>query len=335
LLKQVVITKIGKFNSLNFSNPIVNSSELKDENLLESKSTKETLYSEDQLGYYLAGLIEGDGSIIVPMTSRNDKGKLLYPKIKITFVIKDAPLAEKINNVLGQGTLEYPKNVNYLNLLIQDISTLYKVTVLINGKMRTPKIEALHRLIDWLNDRSDQKEKLIKLGLDTSSLVNNAWLSGFLEADGNFYCNYSINASGIANSIKYYMRISQRAVYTRKNDPTKSEISFLPLMETIANSFDVSKVNLINRKKSNYTEEAYEVRTVKRESCEKLINYLSKYPLFSSKYLDFLCWSEIHEINKSKLYKTLEGTNKLISLKSKMNTSRTEFDWKHLDNFYK
>ncbi len=44
------------------------------------------------LGYYLAGLIEGDGSIIVPKTIRNQKGKLLYPKVKITFVDKDAPL---------------------------------------------------------------------------------------------------------------------------------------------------------------------------------------------------------------------------------------------------
>ena len=56
-------------------------------------------------------------------------------------------------------------------------------------------------------------------------------------------------------------------------------------METIADLLDVSKVNLIHRIKPSYTEEAFEVRSVKRESCEKLITYLSKYPLFSSKYL--------------------------------------------------
>jgi len=48
------------------------------------------------LGHYLAGLIEGDETIIVPVTSRNQKGKLLYPKVKITFVDIDVPLALKI-----------------------------------------------------------------------------------------------------------------------------------------------------------------------------------------------------------------------------------------------
>lgn len=33
-----------------------------------------------QLGHYLAGLIEGDGAIIVPITLRSERGKLLYEK---------------------------------------------------------------------------------------------------------------------------------------------------------------------------------------------------------------------------------------------------------------
>jgi len=75
--------------------------------------------SDQLLGHYLAGLIEGDGSIIVPKTVRNQKGKLLYPVVKITFVEKDAPLAKKIQEVLNGGTLVYPKNTNYLNLLFR------------------------------------------------------------------------------------------------------------------------------------------------------------------------------------------------------------------------
>src|SRR5690606_41960649 len=74
------------------------------------------------LGGYLAGLIEGDGSIIVPKTIRNQKGKLLYPVVKITFVEKDRPLALKIKEVIGGGTIVHPKNSNYIDLLFQDVN---------------------------------------------------------------------------------------------------------------------------------------------------------------------------------------------------------------------
>src|SRR3954471_20359881 len=87
--------------------------------LLRNFSTNKD--SDKLLGHYLAGLIEGDGSIIVLKTIRNQKGKLLYPVVKITFVKKDAPLAEKIKQVLNGGTLVYPKNSEYLDLLFQDL----------------------------------------------------------------------------------------------------------------------------------------------------------------------------------------------------------------------
>ena len=82
------------------------------------------------LGHYLAGLIEGDGSIIVPKTLKNEKGKLLHPKVKITFVDKDSPLAKKLKEILGAGTIEYPRDANYRNFLVQDVHTLQKIAVL-------------------------------------------------------------------------------------------------------------------------------------------------------------------------------------------------------------
>jgi len=52
------------------------------------------------------------------------------------------------------------------------------MTVLINGKMITPKIESLHRLIDWFNNRSNKKG--LKLGLDTKDLAIKEWLTVYL-----------------------------------------------------------------------------------------------------------------------------------------------------------
>ena len=46
--------------------------------------------------------------------------------------------------------------------------------------MRTPKIEALHRLINWYNNRYNTKISII--GLDETPLQSNSWLSGMLVA---------------------------------------------------------------------------------------------------------------------------------------------------------
>ena len=83
-------------------------------------------YNYNYLGSYLAGLIEGDGSIIVPKTIRNQKGKLLYPVVKITFVKKDAPLAQKIKEVIKGGQIVYSNNSGYLDLLFQDLKSIQK-----------------------------------------------------------------------------------------------------------------------------------------------------------------------------------------------------------------
>ena len=286
------------------------------------------------LGHYLAGLIEGDGSIIVPKTIRNQKGKLLYPVVKITFVEKDAPLANKIKEVLNGGTLVYSKHSNYLDLLFQVLNSIQKIAVLLNGKMRTPKIEALHRLIDWLNARSGENLKMSKLGLDHSSLGNNPWLTGFIEADGNFFCGFGLNSEGIAEVVKSYMRISQKQMYKITSDIPKENNSNFQNMGKIREFLDVKNVNEIKRIKDKYIELSYEVRTTKKTSCDILIDYLSTYPLFSSKHQDFLDWREFHHIRLSKEYKTMEGTSKLISLKNSMNTKRTQFNWDSLNSFY-
>lgn len=99
---------------------------------------------------YIAGLIEGDGSIKVPSTLRSDKGRLIYPSVTIVFVDKDLPLAEILVKRLN-GTLNKTTG-NWYVLSIYKLSALHELAKLVNGKFRTPKIEALCRLINWLNN---------------------------------------------------------------------------------------------------------------------------------------------------------------------------------------
>lgn len=59
--------------------------------------------------------------------------------------------------------------------------------------MRTPKIEALHRMINWCNLHNYGIKpgfEIISLGLDISPLQSNNWLSGYIDGDGSFYLNW-------------------------------------------------------------------------------------------------------------------------------------------------
>ena len=102
----------------------------------------------NNFSYYLTGLIEGDGSIIVPRQIRDAKGRKKYPSIQIVFNAKDFPLALIIQKILKHCILQKKKNVNAYVLFINNLDGISLLVHLLNGKMRTPKIFLLYRLIE-------------------------------------------------------------------------------------------------------------------------------------------------------------------------------------------
>ena len=75
--------------------------------------------------------------------------------------------------IFKAGTIERPQGTNYINLLFQDVKSIQNIAVLLNGKMRTPKIYTLHALIDWLNRAQDSGSSIKKLSLNTEPLESN------------------------------------------------------------------------------------------------------------------------------------------------------------------
>jgi AAA+ ATPase superfamily predicted ATPase len=119
---------------------------------------------------YLTGLIEGAGTIIVPRTERFSKGKLNYPSIQIVFHLKDLPLALLIQKNLKYGSLIRKKGLNAYILYINDkkgILNLVQIFFFLVGNMRTPKINSLYKLIDWLPNIKNPNLNLTKLPLNT------------------------------------------------------------------------------------------------------------------------------------------------------------------------
>jgi hypothetical protein len=99
-----------------------------------------------KIGPYLAGLIEGDGTIAVH--DPKSKSKQYNPKIIIVFKKNDLPLADYLQKLTKCGTVLIKPERGYVLWQIQDIISIYTLISIINGFMRTPKIEAVNRTID-------------------------------------------------------------------------------------------------------------------------------------------------------------------------------------------
>lgn len=102
---------------------------------------------DSQFAKYFAGLVEGDGCIVVPTTVRDKKERLIYPSIQICFHLKDFPLAQLIQKTLGHGSLARKKGKNAYVLTVNNFEGIFRCIFLLNGNMRTPKIEELNALI--------------------------------------------------------------------------------------------------------------------------------------------------------------------------------------------
>ena len=204
-----------------------------------------------------------------------------------------------------------------------------KTISLVNGKFRTPKILALYKAIDNLNKW--RNANIVKLPLDTSSLDTNAWLAGFIDTDGHF----SLKLTGEYGSDDTVTRGRVQCVFSinqsELNRVTKE--SNVPFMTQLANFFQVN----INYKVENsplFKEPAKKVVFFAQSDRKHYIitTYLTKFPLMSSKYLNYLCFFEGLNYLGKRL--TRQEIIKLRAIKSSMNNSRTYYNWDHLKNFY-
>lgn len=276
------------------------------------------------IGSYLAGLIEGDGTIFVPKIYRNKKNKINYPYIKICFDIKDKPLALKLNTIF-EGNLQENKLKTFIIWIIYKIDILVIIIKIIGPFFRTLKIKKLNSLIAYLyvyflHIQSVKKMNKIFYFLDRSNIDSNAWLSGFSDADGNFNINISSRKK----------TRNKRVIISFRLELKKDETYFL-ICNKIANYFCVSIYNrerIIN--KNIYF--SYLIVAHSMLSQEKVCLYFDKYPLFSSKHLNYLDWKKIYLLQK--IQKINENINICINIKNNFNNKRKNFNWEHLKYFY-
>lgn len=270
------------------------------------------------LGPYLAGLIEGDGHIAVQDV--NTQKVVHRPKIIIAFNIHDKPLAEKLSTKLNVGKVIDRSESGHVLLQILAKEEVLKIINLINGHMRTPKLEALHRAINWINKKDNSS--IPCLGLDTSPLNSNAWLAGFSDADGCF----SITTSNYRKSERIITNFKLKGNLCFYNYQPQHKENLFQYFELFSQISEFFKTKLISRVKYVSVGKIFSFYIIcsNFNSFNVIINYFSAYPMLGKKYWDFLNWHEA--VTSSKLKKNPKNSLETFNLSHKMPVSLVKFN---------
>ena len=242
-----------------------------------SETTCEAIKFNDKFKWWFIGFSEGDGSFIV-----NKDG---YLEFKITQSSVDAQILFYIKKQLGFGSVSVQDKVNKTHHFRvrnkKDILTLIQI---FNGNIITKyKINQFKLWIEGFN-------KVYKMDikcLDQQHPLNleNAWLSGFTDAEGCF------TSSVLTSKVTGKTIVTVRYVVSQKND--------IEFNKNLANQIDgyITHVKSYN---------GYNT-VVNHGKLNKILVYLQNNPLKTKKLISYRRWLKIYLLVKDKKHFTPEG----------------------------
>lgn len=277
------------------------------------KNNTEVFKNNNNLGYYLAGLLEGDGHISLPSLGVTTLNRVLNPRIVFTSHIDNLGMYAFIKSELGNIGRFQNSSDNVIRYIIGDIKGIMLLVNLMHSKLRTPKNIRFNDLIKFMNTKYslDTPESL----LDDSNLLNNSWFTGFTESDGHFGIKYTEKKTksdtrkrSVSESVTLKFTLNQRLF-----DKSTSS-SMKPFMESLALFLSCNLTSYIN----NTNSEVLSVNVSSLDSINYLVNYFNKYPLIGDKLNDFKKWEIVHNMTVKKEHLTDKGRLKIRSLIGKL-----------------
>lgn len=224
-------------------------------------------------------------------------------------------MCEHLQKLLG-GNIRLKTAENACVLSFQNRESLFKIVKLLSGCLRSPKLVKFNILIGFLNDKLDLS--LSPETADNTPLSSNSWLAGFIDADGSFAIDYSTTAKKFRIGVR--LRIEQRMI-----DPYSGlsyETLFLQIAEFLKCNLKISTHNVDKK--------YFILAATSKLSISQILDYFTKFSLFSCKHLDYLDWSMASNIWLSGKAYEPENKIKIQDLKMGMNSKRTYYNWDHL-----
>lgn len=239
--------------------------------------------NNEQLGHYLAGLIDGVGH---------------FSKIQqlvIVFSSPDAFLAYYIKEKLGYGTVKKVKDKNAYLLIVYKKEGILNVLNLINGKLRTE--HKFNQVMNNILNHTKYKCLDIKFTMNLSDNFNNHWLAGFSDADASF-------------QIKIINRLIRNKPEIRLNyQIDQKKILLLNMIK------DYLGGNIVYRK----SQDTYYYGSTSFGSAKKVIQYFDEFNLQSRKHISYLRWRKVYILIQNREHLTEKGLVKILRIKSLIN----------------
>jgi hypothetical protein len=140
--------------------------------------------------------------------------------------------------------------------------------------------------------------------------------------------------------VQLYYRLEIRQTYHRLNN---EDVSFFSIMSNIG-SYLGSNVLSRSRSVSDKKYFSFTIIAANKNSLNLTTDYFNKFPLLSSKYLDYLSWCKVIELQRSNAL-TTSYLDIALNIRKDFNSTRTTFNhcpsasvgpkgWDHLKNNY-
>ena len=239
--------------------------------------------NNNQLGHYLAGLIDGDGHF--------SKAQQLV----IVFSSPDAFLAYFLKEKLGNGNVRKVKDKNAYLLIVSKKEGILNVLNLINGKLRSEN--RFNQVINNILNHEKYKDVSINFTMNLTDDFNNHWLAGFSDADASF-------------QVKIINRNTRNKPEVRLNyqiDQNKN-ILLMKIKNYIGGNIGYRK-----------TQDTYYYGSTSFGSAKNVIEYFNKFNLQSRKHVSYLRWRKIYTLIQDREHLTDKGLIKIIRIKSLIN----------------
>jgi hypothetical protein len=239
--------------------------------------------NNEQLGHYLAGLIDGDGHF--------SKAQQLV----IVFSSPDAFLAYYLKEKLANCNVKKVKDKNAYLLIVSKKEGILNVLNLINGKLRSEN--RFNQVINNILSHDRYKGININFTINLTDDFNNHWLAGFSDADASFQVKIINRNTRNKPEIRLNYQIDQ-----------KNNILLTKIKNYLGGNIGYRK-----------SQDTYYYGSTSFGSAKNVIEYFNQFNLQSRKHVSYLRWRKVYILIQDREHLTDKGLIKILRIKSLIN----------------